>query len=103
MLSYIYDNIISGGIILEKSHTSKRKQVQITPDNSIDKGAVPVGVPCTYLALERIQATEREGYFVMFVVNKEVHPCSEYQKEHIDIKPIRNSIGEYLVIICRTK
>lgn len=88
---------------MSNGHTKSRKQIKITPDNSIDKSAIPIGVPCTYLSCEGILGTEREGYVVMFVVEKTIYPSEDGQKPHIDIKPIRNSIREYLVIVCRKK
>ena len=89
---------------MENSHNGKRKHVRITPDNSIDKASIPEGVPRTYLSVEGIFGTEREGYYVMFVADKNVVVSSDGRKKHIDIKPVRDATtGEYLVIICRKR
>ena len=80
---------------------TSRIHVHITPDNSIDKTAIPSGVPCTYMSPDGIQGTEREGYIVLFVVNKVIFPSHSGQKDHFNLKPIRNTIGDYLVIVCR--
>jgi len=100
MLLYIYDYIISGGIFLNESHTvenpkKKRVHVRITLENSMDANEIPVSVPRLFLSASDIKAKEEEGRTIIFVVTK-----TQKSTSSIDLKPLRDSAGNYLVIVC---
>ena len=85
---------------MNKSHNvenpkKKRVHVRITPDNSMEATEIPVSVPRQFLSAAEIKATEEEGRTIIFVVKKTQSPESS-----IDLKPLRDSAGKYLVIVC---
>ena len=74
----------------------KRIHVRITPDNSMDASKIPVSVPRQFLSASEITSKEEEGRTIIFVVKR----TQKSPESSIDLKPLRDSAGNYLVIVC---
>ena len=100
-------NISLGGIFLKSnnSHEPKgnpRMHVRITPENSMDSKEIPVSVPRSFLSPADIKIKEMDGYTVIFVVQRTISPSAQVDgKPLIPLKPLRDTTGKYLVIVCR--
>lgn len=70
--------------------------VRITPRNSILEGWLPVTAPRSYLSAEEIQQKESEGLTVLFVVEEKKSASGSK-----GLKPLRDTVGRYLVIVCQ--
>lgn len=102
--------IFSGGITLSKSHNRKHKSKQDKPKfdlyvNALPVEEVPRSIPVKFLSYEQIKEVgtkELSGkkLAVKYVVMRTIAPSLEGGKNSISIMPLRNSAGEYQVIVC---
>ena len=76
------------------------RHVRITPDNSWPMGTFGQCIPRSFLTADEIFAKEAEGFVVCFIVNIKTKITKNGNKSQ-SISPIRNSAGEYLVVICQ--
>lgn len=88
---------------MSKSHSKsygKDKHIRIAPDNSIPVEEVPRTIPIKFLSPEQIREQEEAGRTVRFVVMRNFVPSGTGRKPAINLLPLRNCAGDYLVIIC---
>lgn len=82
-----------------ESH-GKSIHLRIAPDNSIPVEEVPRTIPVKFLSPEQIRAQEQDGRTVRYVVIRNIVPSRNDGKPSINLFPLRNSSGDYLVIVC---
>ena len=75
---------------------AKKPQIQITPRNSFVEKSVPSTVPRRFLSLDEIREKETTGDVIIFVVEEKFS-----SKGSKGLRPIRNTDGKYLVVICQ--
>ncbi|MBO5413585.1 MAG: hypothetical protein J6A29_04785 [Clostridia bacterium] len=83
-----------------KGHTKRNHVLRISPENSIDRNEIAVCVPRSFLSVEEIRKKEAEGRTIIFVVEKKHSYSADGCGPSIDLKPLRDSAGNYLVVVC---